>query len=76
MADQQDYSGAAALAICEAIILALNDHKVLPETEIIGVLRDAANAHKSAHGGDMNMHRSVSKLIDAMIAGGNFVRRV
>jgi hypothetical protein len=34
----------AALSICEALLLALNDAKILPEDEIMGVLGDAASA--------------------------------
>jgi len=29
--DQERYSGIAALSICEALMLALNDHNILPE---------------------------------------------
>ncbi len=32
-----DLSGMAALSICESLLLAMNDHKLLPESEIIGV---------------------------------------
>lgn len=75
MADNTDYSGQAALAICESLLLALNDHKVLPEREIVGVLKDAASAHENAQDGNKDMHRSVADLINAIIAGGNSVRR-
>lgn len=36
-----EVTAAAALAICESLMLALNDRKVLPEREIIGILQDA-----------------------------------
>ena len=77
MADNTTYSGIAALSICEALMLALNDAKVLPENEILGVLRDAAAAHDNAQGSDadMVMHKGVSALINRIIAGGNSVRR-
>ncbi|WJS05850.1 hypothetical protein [Roseibium aggregatum] len=77
MPDQNDYSGKAALSICEALLLALNDNKILPEHEIVGVLRDAAATHENAIGPqtDMEMHRGVSDLIKRIIAGGNSVRR-
>lgn len=48
MPDQKDYSGMAALTICEALLLALNEHEVLPEYEILGILHDAAATHESA----------------------------
>lgn len=77
MTDRQDYSGVAALSICESLLLALNDHKLLPESEIIGVLQDAAETHENAVGldSDAEMHRGVAALINRIIAGGNSVRR-
>ena len=77
MPDQKDYTGMAALSICEALLLALNDREVLPEREIVGVLRDAAATHESAAetDGDREMHLAVAKLINQIISGGNSVRR-
>lgn len=71
-----DYSGRAALSICEALLLAMNDRKLLPEQEIMGVLRDAATTHENATGSEAEMeaHRAVADLINAIIAGGNSVR--
>lgn len=78
MSDRNDYSGAAALSICESLLLALNDRKVLPEDEIVGVLRDAAATHEAAIGldGDDETHRRVAAVINHIIAGGNSVRRL
>ncbi|MCU0907800.1 MAG: hypothetical protein MUF73_10210 [Rhodobacteraceae bacterium] len=71
-----DVAGTAALAICEALLLALNDHNVLPEKEIVGVLRDAAAAHRYAPpGAEDALHAAVDTLITNIIAGGNSVRR-
>jgi hypothetical protein len=77
MPEQTDYSGMAALSICEALLLAMNDHKLLPESEILGILHDAAAAHENAVGTDaeMVMHRATAALINKIIAGGNSVRR-
>ncbi len=77
MPEQKDYSGVAALSICEALLLAMNDHKLLPESEILGILRDAAAAHDNAAGTDAEivMHRATAELINKIIAGGNSVRR-
>ena len=73
-----DLSGMAALSICESLLLALNDHRLLPESEIIGVLRDAAATHENAVGPDVDaeMHRAVAGLINRIIDGGNSVRRL
>lgn len=72
-----DTAGHAALAICESLLLALNDRDILPEAEIIGVLKDAAAAHEGvpANDGDAERHKAVAALINAIIDGGNSVRR-
>ena len=68
-----EYSGIAALSICESLLLALNDRKLLPEREIVGVLRDAATTHENAviaagADADKEMHRAVAALINEMIS--------
>lgn len=72
----QDTAGTAALSICESLLLALNDHNILPEKEIIGILRDAASAHENApQGKDDALHAAVAALINSILDGGNSVRR-
>lgn len=77
MSNVPDVAGMAALAICESLLLALNDRNVLPEHEIVGILKDAAEAHANAaeNGDDVEMHKAVASLINKIIAGGNSVRR-
>jgi hypothetical protein len=71
-----DIAGTAALAICESLLLALNDHKILPETEIVGILSDAAAGHENAPPGDRDaLHTAVAALINGILASGNSVRR-
>lgn len=71
-----DIAGLAALAICESLLLALNDHNILPEKEIVGILKDAADAHEFARPDDQAaLHAAVAKLINGILAGGNSVRR-
>ncbi len=54
----------------------LNDGGVLPEREIVRVLRDAAAAHEFAPGSDAAAsHAAVAALINAILDGGNSVRR-
>jgi len=60
-----DVSGTAALSICESLLLALNDRNILPEHEIVGILRDAK----------AELHSAVAALINGILAGGNSVRR-
>lgn len=75
MPDPKAHAGMAALSICEALLLAMNDHDLLPEREIMGILRDAAETHENATGPDVETHRAVATLIKRIIAGGNSVRR-
>lgn len=77
MPTASNLAGLAALSICEALLLAMNDHKLLPEHEIMGVLRDATAAHENAAGteAERETHQAVADLITAIIAGGNSVRR-
>lgn len=72
-----DVAGSAALSICESLLLALNDHNILPEREIVGILQDAAAAHANAADtdGQADLHRRVTALINGILAGGNSVRR-
>jgi hypothetical protein len=68
MSDPTDISGTAALAICESLLLALNDRGILPAHEIVGVLKDAAAAHEDAEGGENGaFHAAVATLINAMV---------
>lgn len=71
-----DVAGTAALAICESLLLALNDANILPEKEIVGVLKDAAAAHEGATKGKNDaLNTAVAALINGILAGGNSVRR-
>ncbi|MDR9428147.1 MAG: hypothetical protein RI538_03575 [Salibaculum sp.] len=74
---QTDHAGMAALSICEALMLAMNDRALLPEHEIMGILRDAAATHENAAGteAEADAHRAVAGIINRIIAGGNSVRR-
>ncbi|MPL92837.1 hypothetical protein SDC9_38959 [bioreactor metagenome] len=77
MSTPNDAAGLAALSICESLLLAMNDHGLLPENEIVGVLRDAAATHENTIDTepDTEIHRAVAALINQIIAGGNSVRR-
>lgn len=77
MPNDADVAGNAALAICESLLLALNDRDILPEREIIGILKDATAAQITASelGEQAEMHKAVAALINKILAGGNSVRR-
>ena len=72
-----DIAGAAALSIVEALLLSLNDRDILPEREVLGILVDAAAAHGNAHlEADHDVfHADVERMINAILASGNSVRR-
>ena len=70
-------AGHAALAICESLLLALGDRQLIDEAEVLGILEDAATAHRNAvplARGDGTTHEAAATLIEAIIAGGNSVR--
>jgi hypothetical protein len=77
MNTNNDVSGAAALAICESLLLCLGDRKLLSETEVMGIMEDAIGAHLNAPTDDgmTKMHSAVATLIKSIIDGGNSVRR-
>lgn len=70
-------SGLAALSICESLLLAMGDLKIMGEKDAVNVISDAATAHRNAHGtdDDMAMHREVATILDRIISGGNSIRR-
>lgn len=70
-------AGLAALSICESLLLAMGDLKIMGETEAVGVISDAADAHRGAGSSDQEkaVHRQVVTILDRIIAGGNSIRR-
>ncbi len=69
-------SGLAALSICESLLVALSDLKVISAKDAGGVLEDAAAAHHGAVAEGVNnaaIHREVAAIIDRIIAGGNSI---
>lgn len=68
MDSSPDAAGAAALSICESLLLSLLERGVIDETELRGILSDAAEFHReAAHGGrDSLLHREAAELIERM----------
>lgn len=66
-------AGVAALAICESLLLALGELKILRTKDANDVLEDAAAVHRDAACGtgapDVGLHRAVAAIIDRMLAG-------
>jgi hypothetical protein len=69
-------AGAAALSICESLLIALNDLKIIDDKETRAVLQDAAESHRNAIPGSSNpdAHRAIAELIDRIVDGKNSVR--
>ena len=69
-------SGVAALSICESLLLAMGDLKIMGEHNAIGIITDAANAHRGAGASpeERALHAEVTAILDRIIAGGNSVR--
>ncbi|MCT8328947.1 hypothetical protein [Albidovulum sediminis] len=78
MSTAGEHAGQAALSICEALLLAMSDRGLLPEHEIVGILRDAAATHENAVGTELETegHRAVADLINAIITGGKSFSRM
>lgn len=70
-------AGLAALSICESLLLAMGDLKLVSEAEVLGIMEDATDAHRNATGSeaDLAMHLAVVAVLDRIVAGGNSVRR-
>ena len=70
-------SGLAALSICESLLLAMGDLKLMGEKEVVGVVTDAADAHRRAgeSAKDKALNREVVAILDRIVAGGNSIRR-
>lgn len=70
-------SGAAALSICESLLLALGDLKILKEEDVLGIMEDATAAHRNAaeRPDAPGFHAEVTTILERIVAGGNSVRR-
>jgi hypothetical protein len=70
-------SGVAALSICESLLLAMGDLKLMGEKEIVGIVVDAASAHRNAGDTvrDKALNREVVLILDRIVASGNSIRR-
>jgi hypothetical protein len=69
MVEPSNVAGLAVLAVCESLLLALNDRNVMPESAIVGVLKDAPPGT-----GPQGDHAAAA-LLRKIIEGRNSVRR-
>ncbi len=70
-------TGMAALSICESLLLAMGDLKIMGEKDAVDVISDAASAHRVAGSSpeDIALHLEVAAILDRIITGGNSIRR-
>ena len=71
-------AGTAALSICESLLIALNELKIMSDKEAHAVLVDAAATHRHAIPASQHPeeHRAVATLIERIMDGKNSVRRI
>jgi hypothetical protein len=79
MADQARFDGAdgmAALGICESLLLALTDLKVISETDVRDLLTDVATTHNEAAAASElpEKHQAVVEIVQRILTGKNGVR--
>jgi hypothetical protein len=70
-------AGCAALAICESLLLALTEAKILDDHDARGVLEDAAAAHRGTESTapDAEIHREAARMIEDIISIRNVLPR-
>jgi hypothetical protein len=71
MSDIKDVAaGCAALAICESLLLALTELKVLDDHDARGVLQDAAAAHRRVESTapDAAVHNEAAHIIEHILS--------
>ncbi len=72
----ENTAAAAALSICESLLISLNDLKIISDHEARAVLEDAAATHRNAMAASSNpeQHRATAELIERIRDGKNSVR--
>jgi hypothetical protein len=72
-----DADGIAALGICESLLLALTDLKVISGENARDLLTDVATTHSKAADTSTSpeTHRAVVRIVQRILAGKNGVRR-
>jgi hypothetical protein len=70
-------AGCAALAICESLLLALTELKVLGHSDALGILEDAAATHRGAENTapDAPIHYEAAHMIEHIISVRNALPR-
>lgn len=76
-AQAHDAEGMAALGICESLLIALTDLKVIGEKDARDLLIDVVTAHSEAAEGAVtpDRHRAAIKIVQRILAGKNGLRQ-
>ena len=71
-----DADGTAALGICESLLLALTDLKLISERDARDLLTDVATSHQDAvaTSNTPDRHEAVVAIVQRILAGKNGVR--
>ena len=71
-----DADGTAALGICESLLLALTDARIISEQDARDVLTDVVSSHEEAATTSTtpNKHHAVVAILQRILAGNNGVR--
>jgi hypothetical protein len=71
-----DAEGMAALSICEALLLALTDLKIISGQDVRDLLMDVATTHDetAALSQTPGKHQAVAEIVRRILAGRNGVR--
>ena len=71
-----DSEGMAALGICESLLLALTDLKIISEKDARDLLTDVATTHDEAASASQTpeRHQAVIAIVERILAGKNGVR--
>jgi hypothetical protein len=76
MAVPNKIAGLAALSICESLLLALNDLKIVGLKDMRDVLTDVITTHREA--ADVSKkpkpHLAVVELVQGILAGKNWIK--
>ncbi len=77
MERSNDADGTAALGICESLIIALIDQKIMSSVDARSLLEDVATTHEEAAltSPSPERHRAVVDIVQRILAGKNGTRR-
>jgi hypothetical protein len=65
-----DAEGMAALGVCESLLLALTDLKVISEQDVRDLLTDVATTHQEAAASSQSSEKqAVIKIVQRILAG-------